>query len=86
MFSADRIFSQRNNKTGLVEWFFNAREGVLGPFESRQQATKAKDEFIQFNIKMKNDGGRTSGVNLKLSIDLFEGSKTKRGQDKDRRY
>ena len=84
MFEVDRTFSQRNNETGLVEWFFSAREGVLGPFQSKQQAKKAMDEFIQFNQKTNDDGGRNSTTKLKIDIDSFEGSKTKRGQDKDR--
>ncbi len=84
MFEVDRTFSQRNNETGLVEWFFSAREGVLGPFQSKQQAVKAMDEFIEFNKKTNDDGGRNSGTKLNINIEAFDGSKTKRGQDKDR--
>lgn len=84
MFEVDRTFSQRNNETGLVEWFFSAREGVLGPFQTKQQASKAMDEFISFNKKTNDDGGRNSETTIKIDIENFEGSKTKRGQDKDK--
>ncbi len=66
-----------------MEWFFEAREGVLGPFESEQEAKKAITEFAQFNIKHDDDGGRASGVGVKINFASLEESKTKRGQDKD---
>lgn len=85
MFKPDRTFSQRNNETGLVEWFFSAREGVLGPFQTKEQAKKSIAEFIQHNIKTNDDGGRSSGNSITLDSASFEGSETKRGKDKDRR-
>ncbi len=85
MFEPERTFSQRNNQTGLVEWFFSAREGVLGPFQTKEQAKKSIAEFIQHNIKNNDDGGRSSGNAMMLDSTSFEGSQTKRGQDKDRR-
>ena len=45
MFSSDRIFEQKNTKTGISEWFFIAREGVQGPHESREQALYALNIF-----------------------------------------
>ncbi|HEY8218626.1 MAG TPA: hypothetical protein VIF86_00850 [Methylobacter sp.] len=41
MFEVDRTFSQRNAETGLMEWFFSAREGILGPFHSKKEAEKS---------------------------------------------
>lgn len=59
MFSADRIFSQRNRSTGLVEWFFNAREGIFGPYGSRETTQKALDEFVKKRVASGDDGGRS---------------------------
>ncbi len=60
MFAADRVFSQRNGKTGLVEWFFNAREGVFGPYNSKEIATKTLHEFVEKCKAAYDDGGRGS--------------------------
>ncbi|MGZ4957200.1 MAG: hypothetical protein ACXV8Q_19050 [Methylobacter sp.] len=68
MFEIDRTFSQRNAQTGLMEWFFNAREGVYGPFSSKERSSKALEDFIKFNHKNFDDGGRGSNGNAKLSL------------------
>jgi hypothetical protein len=68
MFEIDRIFSQRNSKTGLMEWFFSAREGVLGPFENKAQAQNALKVFADFNIKNNDDGGRSSTGNIQMTL------------------
>lgn len=74
MFEADRTFSQRNAETGLMEWFFSAREGILGPFHSKNEAEKAIQTFINFNIKNNDDGGRSSKRSVKLSLEPSDGS------------
>ena len=61
MFQADRVFSCRNPKTGLIEWFFSAREGNFGPFRDKVIATKELDAFIKHCIITKDDGGRSAG-------------------------
>ncbi len=61
MFKADRVFSQSNPKTGLAEWFFSAREGIFGPFNSKAVATQELNAFIQHAIKTGDDGGRKTG-------------------------
>ncbi len=90
MFEVDRTFSQRNAETGLMEWFFNAREGVLGPFHSKKQAEKAIETFTNFNIKNNDDGGRSSTLNVELSLEplndsmntiKYDDTKRKRGID-----
>jgi hypothetical protein len=58
MFKADRTFSIKNEKTGLPEWYFQAREGNAGPFESKQEAQVALKEFIKACIATGNTGGR----------------------------
>jgi hypothetical protein len=69
MFSANRVFSQRNNVTGQIEWFFEAREGIMGPYESAAYANKALDEFKKRCLHLGSDGGRTvvSKGNFKLA-------------------
>jgi hypothetical protein len=74
MFEADRTFSQRNAETGLMEWFFSAREGILGPFHSKKEAAKAIETFINFNVKNNDDGGRNSRRNVELSLEPLNGS------------
>jgi hypothetical protein len=58
MFVIDRTFSYRNLNTGLVEWFFNAREGIYGPYSSKEQASTFLKEFIKHRMAMGDDGGR----------------------------
>ncbi len=58
-----RISCQSNSETNLMEWFFNAREGIYGPFFSQEKAAKALEEFIKFNIEFSDDGGRSSRSN-----------------------
>lgn len=69
MFQADRVFSCHNPKTGLIEWFFSAREGNFGPFRDKITATRELEAFIKNCIKTKDDGGRSSGTkNTKLGL------------------
>ncbi|MDD2761176.1 MAG: DUF6316 family protein [Methylomonas sp.] len=69
MFQPDRIYSHRNPKTGLTEWYFSAREGNFGPFRDRTTATKELDAFIKHCIETGDDGGRKSGKkSSKLSL------------------
>ena len=65
MFKADRIYSHRNPTTGLIEWYFSAREGNFGPFRDRPTAEKEMNAFIQHCIKTGEDGGRKSGKKTK---------------------
>lgn len=68
MFRLDRTFSQRSEKTGLMEWFFNAREGTYGPYPSKELAAKGLKEFIDYHKQRGSDGGRSSNATNKLSI------------------
>jgi hypothetical protein len=68
MFESDRIFSSRNPNTGVMEWFFNARDGIYGPYGSKEQTTKALKEFIQHCLNSADDGGRTKPGPGRLSI------------------
>jgi hypothetical protein len=89
MFKADRVFSQRNPVTGKIEWFFQTREGNIGPYETRDAAQHMLKEFIGRCIATGDDGGRNkakSGSSLSLaplgdhaSIFEFDPSKRRKG-------
>ncbi|WP_027149951.1 hypothetical protein [Methylobacter tundripaludum] len=90
MFEGDRTFCQRNVETGLMEWFFSAREGVYGPFLDKEKAAKALDKFIKFNAETFDDGGRSSKSQVKLSLTplgssmntiKLDNTKSKRGKE-----
>ena len=58
MFELDRTFSQRCAETGLMKWYFNAREGIFGPYETKQQASDGLNTFIERRSMSEDDGGR----------------------------
>lgn len=70
MFEIDRTFCQRNNKTGLMEWFFQAREGLVGPYSSKQIAIEELNIFIGRRSTSGDDGGRSSSK-TKLTLVPF---------------
>ncbi|MFI3187942.1 hypothetical protein BCS42_14700 [Crenothrix sp. D3] len=75
MFEIDRFFSQYDAKTGLTEWYFNAREGVYGPYPTKQKAVEELKTFIEHQKKIKDDGGRTGGkTNIALNLAPIESS------------
>ncbi len=55
----NRTSCRMNTKTGLLEYFFDAREGIYGPFFSEEQTAQALEEFVKFNIEFNDDGGRS---------------------------
>ena len=67
-FKSDRTFSHRNPDTGLMEWFFNAREGIYGPYFSKEEASLCLKEFIAHCIKVGDDGGRTNPEQRQFSL------------------
>ena len=68
MFNTNRIFSCANLNSGLTDWFFNAREGVYGPYSSEEEASKFLKEFIKKNIVLCDDGGRINPEQKRFSI------------------
>ncbi len=65
-FEADRTFSVQNQKTGLVEWYFQAREGNAGPFTTKARATEKLNEFKALCIKTNDAGGRHAEGHLAM--------------------
>lgn len=70
MFSPNRIFSTHNQKTGSIEWYFQAREGNVGPYGTRQQAELMLKKFIETCIELHQTGGR--GQESKNSTDALQ--------------
>ncbi len=58
MFKPNRIFSTQNPKTGLPEWYFQSREGNVGPYPTKQQAELMLKQFIETCIALRQTGGR----------------------------
>jgi hypothetical protein len=81
MFEIDRTFCSRNADTGIMEWFFSARDGIYGPYSSKEQTTKDMKEFIQHCLEVGDDGGRTTPEPSHLSIMPNECSKVAKQYD-----
>lgn len=58
MFTSDRIFSVQNLVTGLVEWYFQSREGSRGPFATKKYAEDMLKNFVKISIETGHTGGR----------------------------
>jgi hypothetical protein len=67
MFELDRTFCQRCSSTGLMQWYFNAREGIYGPYDTKKRATDELNIFIERRKLAEDNGGRGITKN-KLSI------------------
>ena len=61
MFEVDRTFYINNQSTGENEWYFQAREGDCGPYESKKEAQIMLNAFINECIEQKKTGGREPG-------------------------
>lgn len=70
MFSVDRIFSVNNPKSGLPEWYFQAREGDVGPYKTRAEATAMLQSFIKKCIDMGYTGGRGKDENPLVALEI----------------
>ncbi len=58
MFRADRIFSLKKASSGATEWFFLAREGIMGPYVSKEEASRNLVLFVQWCMGQQQTGGR----------------------------
>lgn len=61
MFSGDRVFSVLNQNTGAQEWYFQAREGDIGPYQTKIEAGLMLSKFIKVCIASGCTGGRGQG-------------------------
>lgn len=69
IFNTSRVFSERDVGNGLTEWFFMAREGIMGPYESKEYANRELQNFIARCIALNSTGGRHCGQELALSLE-----------------
>ena len=51
-----------------MEWFFNAREGIYGPYRSTNEVSLSLKEFIKHCIEMDDDGGCTNPEQKQFSL------------------
>ncbi len=72
MFKVTRIFCQTNSETQLPEWFFQAREGIIGPYESRHEAEQVLQGFIVHCQSRGADGGRGGRQQQGLALEPVE--------------
>ncbi len=70
MFKPHRIFAQHNPNTGMMEWFFNAREGIFGPYTSKDAAAIALDDFVLARSNAGEDGGRSKEAKADEGLSL----------------
>jgi hypothetical protein len=70
MFKVERIFSVKNQKSGLTEWYFQAREGDVGPYKSKTDAATMLKSFIKKCIETGYTGGREKDANPRLSLEM----------------
>jgi hypothetical protein len=88
MFSADRIYSHRNASTGQLECFFQAREGNMGPYATKEIAQRMLNEFIARCMATGDDGGRSKKCGSTLSLaplddssHIFDPGRRKKGKE-----
>jgi len=62
MFQHNRIFTDRDPGTGRMKWFFESREGVMGPFDSEINANTELQRHIDYSKRNGIDGGRKLGL------------------------
>ena len=58
MFEMDRIFYINNWNKGNSGWYFQAREGIAGVYNSIEEAQSTLKEYIKECIECENNGGR----------------------------
>ncbi|WP_347989425.1 hypothetical protein [Methylomonas sp. AM2-LC] len=61
MVDFDRIYFNEKIRSGLQEWFFVSREGLMGPYASFEDAVLNMQEFIKAKLQTRNSGGRSFG-------------------------
>ena len=62
MFKSNRVYSTINTQTGRMSWYFQAREGNVGPFNSKPVAMLNLKDFVQNSMDKGNTGGREGEI------------------------
>ena len=58
MLKSRRIYSTLNMQTCSMQWYVEAREGRLGPYESQTQAINKLKSFVSYCVDKGHSGGR----------------------------
>ena len=74
----NRMFQERNRETGDFEWFLESREGIMGPYESKDLVKLALVRHKERCHRDRLDGGRHFAESRQLSPDytMKSGSST----------
>jgi len=67
MLETDRIYLMQNHINGQQSWFFKAREGDFGPYETKRQAESMLQQFVKNCLNSSNAGGRSSQMSNTLA-------------------
>jgi hypothetical protein len=59
MFRNDGYFTKYNARTHAVEWFFQTREGIQGPYPSEAIARETRAAYVASCLAWGITGGRT---------------------------
>ncbi len=62
MSDVDRFFCQEEGAHAVTQWYFYAREGILGPFDTKEIAHSSLQRHIDHCREHGLNGGRTSGL------------------------
>ncbi len=79
MFESDPVYNLANPITGIQGWFFIFEEDEVGPFPSREAATKEYERYLELKSREPNDADQSSDGKTKLSLsDVHLDSSTNR--------
>lgn len=59
MLTSNRIISYTDLSSGNISWYFLAREGTFGPFDSKQYTVAVLEQFVKGCVESGNAGGRS---------------------------
>ncbi|MGD0961130.1 MAG: hypothetical protein ABSB19_15090 [Methylomonas sp.] len=70
MFDYERVYSEKKVSTGEVSWYFQAREGDCGPYDTKEEAQSMLYEFVQECIRSGATGGRNPNAKPFLEVKI----------------
>ena len=53
-----RLYSTLNLRTGTMQWYFKAREGQAGPYDTKAHALRRLHSFTEMCLRQGETGGR----------------------------
>lgn len=85
MFEPSRIFGNTNAKTGLFEWFFTVNGADIGPFSSREEATKELKKHTNLSTNSGNLSSAKKNTHLSL-IPIVNGDYNKANETREEQW